>query len=209
MNHSAQLLFILIAAIAFSCSDAHNSESLEENPSANSEGNTDKSEESALTPLEIGQGIAMSTQVVLGRNLMKAINEKGTEHAISFCSNRAIPLTDSMSLALNASIKRVTDKTRNPINQANESEMAYIKATKRTLSEKKEAKPQLTTIDGKHVGYYPILTNQMCMQCHGQPKTEVLPKTMTRLKSVYPNDYATGYGINELRGIWVVEMGEE
>ena len=157
-------------------------------------------------PVEDGKKIAMQTGGVLMANLTKAIAADGTENALTFCSTQAIPLTDSMSLALNATIKRVSDKNRNPNNKANEEELAYITSVKETLSKGEQPTPKLTIVDGKNVAYYPIMTNQLCMQCHGQPNTEVLPNTLAKIKSLYPNDMAIGYAINELRGIWVVEM---
>lgn len=160
-------------------------------------------------PMEVGKNIAMQTKGVLGKNLLEAINSKGTENAISFCSTKAIPLTDSMSLYLNALIKRVSDKNRNPQNKANTTELAYIEASKSAISQGKTPKPELTEIGDKLVGYYPIMTDKMCLQCHGQVKTEVLPNTLSRLRKLYPNDLALGYKINELRGIWVVEMDKK
>lgn len=162
-----------------------------------------------LSPLEAGQEIALKTKGVLGKNLLKALNAKGTEEALSFCSTRAIPLTDSMSIALNAHIKRVSDNNRNPDNAANENELAYITATKAAIAKGEKPTPQLITTDDKHIGYYPIMTNQMCLQCHGVPVSDIKPSTLTKIKEHYPNDLATGYGIDQLRGIWVVEMDKE
>jgi len=48
----------------------------------------------------------------------------------------------------------------------------------------------------------------MCMQCHGKANEEILPETLTKLTKFYPADKAQGYDINELRGIWVVEMNK-
>ena len=157
-------------------------------------------------PIEDGKKIAMQTGGVLMANLTKAIADNGTENALSFCSTQAIPLTDSMSVAMNATIKRVSDKNRNPNNKANEEELAYITSVKETLLKGEQPTPKLTAADGKNTAYYPIMTNQLCMQCHGQPNTQVLPNTLAKIKSLYPNDMAIGYAINELRGIWVVEM---
>ena len=163
---------------------------------------------SNLSPIEIGQNIAMETKGVLGKNLLEAINSKGTVDAISFCSTRAIPLTDSMAISLNATIKRVSDKTRNPKNKANKAELSYIEATKLAIANGKTPLPKLTVLENKQIGYYPILTNKMCMQCHGQLNTEILPGTLSIINKLYPNDLATGYRIDEIRGIWVIEMGK-
>jgi hypothetical protein len=49
----------------------------------------------------------------------------------------------------------------------------------------------------------------MCLQCHGKPGTDLSETTIAKLSQLYPNDKATGYGINELRGIWIVEMNKK
>lgn len=162
--------------------------------------------DTSLTPLEKGQKLAMQTKGVLGKNLLNAINVKGTEGALEFCATRAIPLTDSMAVALKASIKRVSDKNRNPANAANETEAAYIAEAKALLKKGEKPKPRLQEIGGKQVGYYPIMTDKMCLQCHGQPNQEILPRTLERIAKRYPTDKATGYSVDEVRGIWVVEM---
>lgn len=153
-----------------------------------------------------GKKIALQTKAQLGKNLMNAIQTQGTEAALEFCSVRAIPLTDSMAIALNAKVKRVSDKNRNPNNAANEVELNYINLVKKQLLDGETVKPQMQNINGKHVGYYPILTNQMCLQCHGKPDEQVKPATLAKINAKYPNDKAMGYGENELRGIWVIEM---
>ncbi|MGB6037776.1 MAG: DUF3365 domain-containing protein, partial [Cryomorphaceae bacterium] len=70
------------------------------------------------------------------------------------------------------------------------------------------ASPELTDLGETMVGYYPITTNTMCLKCHGEPNTQVNQSTLAVLKALYPEDEATGYGENELRGIWVVQMNK-
>lgn len=161
------------------------------------------------TPLALGKSFAMQTKSVLGKNLLKAINTQGTAQAVHFCSTKAIPLTDSMALLLNAQIKRVSDNNRNPNNKANEQELAYIAKAKAQLKNKQEITPEITSFENRNIAYYPILTNKMCLQCHGIPGTDINSATSKVLKSIYPNDKAIGYKENELRGIWVVEMDQK
>ncbi len=156
--------------------------------------------------LKEGQQMATQTQMILGKNLMKAIQSQGTEYAVSFCSDEAIHLTDSMALAFNARLKRVSDQNRNPNNKANEAELAYINQVKTTISEGKMAKPQLTKSGDKRIGYYPIFTDKRCMQCHGSPESDISPSTLSKINDLYPDDQAKGYQPEQLRGIWVVEM---
>jgi len=156
--------------------------------------------------LEKGKEIALSTKAVLGKNLLTAINAKGAAHAVEFCNTRAIHLTDSMGQELNASVRRVSDQNRNPNNMANEDELAYIIETKEKLQAGAEPTPKLTETGNKMIGYYPILTNEMCLKCHGKPEVDINPATLDVLSALYPEDKAKGYGLNELRGIWVIEM---
>ena len=161
------------------------------------------------TPLEIGKSIAMQTKSVLGKNLLHAISKNGTENALSFCSTKAIPLTDSIALILNTKIKRVSDKNRNPNNQASAQELAYIKKSKDLIAKNLPVKPELSTLNNKNIGYYPITTNKMCMQCHGVPQIDINTNTLTKIQNIYPSDKAFGYKENELRGIWVIEMDKK
>ena len=85
---------------------------------------------------ERGLKYALSTKSVLGKNLMGTIQKKGTLEALAFCNEKAYPLTDSMSVVHNASIKRVSDKPRNQNNQANDKELTYINSFKNDIKNK-------------------------------------------------------------------------
>ena len=159
--------------------------------------------------LEEGKQIATSSQSVLGKNLVNAINSGGTTYAVTFCNVEAIPLTDSMAHVLGASVKRVTDKPRNSNNQANESQLALINKMKEDMKDGNAPKPQVVEINGKMVGYYGIVTNAMCVKCHGDKDVDIEPKTYKKIKALYPSDKATGYAVNELRGMWVVEIDKK
>lgn len=162
-----------------------------------------------LTPLEEGKAIAMATKAQLGKNLMTSIQTKGTSGAVTFCNTRAIPLTDSMAVVSKAEIRRVSDKPRNPKNRAAEEELNYIRSAVYHLKNGEKIDPQISFENNKWIGYYPIITYQMCLQCHGQPKVDIDDKTLKVLDELYPEDQAIGYKPNELRGIWVVEMNAE
>jgi len=153
-----------------------------------------------------GKEITSATQAVLAKNLKNAIQTQGVENALSFCSTRALSLTDSMALELDADLKRVSDKNRNPNNLANADEIAYINQAKATLEKGELIQPLIQSVDGKAVGYYPILTNSLCLQCHGVIGKDVNPLTHARITEIYRKDKAVGYSENELRGIWVVEF---
>ena len=147
---------------------------------------------------------ALETKGVLGKNLMNAINKQGTEKAIEFCSTKAIVITDSMGTALNATLKRVSDKPRNPINMANDNETTFINELKEKVSKGEKMTPKFTESDGKITGYFPIETNAMCLQCHGSKDLDIKPNVLKKIELLYPKDQATGYKENQIRGIFVV-----
>jgi cytochrome c551/c552 len=156
--------------------------------------------------LEIGKEIALTTKSALGKQLFAAIEKSGAHGAVEFCNIEAIPITDSMAVALNTKVKRVSDLPRNPNNKANEMESNFFDEVRNTILKGEEVKPKLQIVNGKRVGYYPILTNGMCLQCHGNPENQIESITLSKIHSLYPKDLATGYSENQIRGLFVVEM---
>lgn len=158
--------------------------------------------------LKQGKNIATATGTVLMNNLLTAINEDDTAGALRFCNAKAIALTDSMGTTLQAKVRRVSDKNRNPKNEANELELAYIDLAKSQINSNGGAKPQLLEDGDKMLAYYPIMINGMCLQCHGSKNTDIAEKTLKEINIRYPNDKATGYVSGDLRGIWVITMNK-
>jgi cytochrome c553 len=157
---------------------------------------------------EIGLEYALSTKKLLGQNLMGTIQKKGTLEALAFCNIQAMPLTDSMSVKYNATIKRVSDKNRNPNNKANAEELVYIAQFKKEIAANKESKPVVVDKGDKVQFYYPIPTNTMCLQCHGKPEN-IKPDVRAKTLKLYPQDLAVGYGENEVRGIWSITFDKK
>lgn len=153
---------------------------------------------------EKGMAYALGTKKVLGANLMGTIQKEGVAAALAFCNERAYPLTDSMSVAFNAQIKRVSDRPRNPQNQANTTELEHINTFKKALAPEEKVQPIVQDEGDKVYFYAPIATNQMCLKCHGNKTTDVSLEVKNLLMQKYPADQATGYGINEVRGIWSI-----
>lgn len=150
--------------------------------------------------------LALATKKVLGKNLMGALEKGGKEHALSFCNVKAYPLTDSMSNALAHSIRRVSDKARNPKNQASEAELAILAKYALALENKEEMTATIVETEAGKMGYFPILTNPMCLQCHGVIGAELEGPFYEKVKALYPEDQAIGYAAGELRGMWVVAL---
>jgi len=162
--------------------------------------------EEGLSYEERGRKYALGTKQALGSKLMAAVQERGAAGAVDFCNIHALPITDSMSTKYSATIRRVSDRPRNPANRANAEETAYIDALM-TAKAKGEELPPLISEKGTSVtAYYAIETNDMCLKCHGTMDTHIAPETQKVIAERYPADKAFGYDVNEIRGLFVVEM---
>jgi len=158
---------------------------------------------------EVGMQYAMKTKQQLAKNLMGALQRGGTTEALQFCNVKAIPITDSMSVVQNVKIKRISNKPRNPKNVATKEEAKYIAMFQQKLDAKEAYSPIVKSLNtGKKQFYAPIVTNQMCLQCHGIPNKNVKSNTMETLKKLYPLDLALDYDVNQVRGLWSIQYKE-
>ncbi len=157
---------------------------------------------------ELAYEIILKAKGILGMNLITSIQQGGASHAVSFCSEKAIFLTDSVAAANEVSIKRVAEKYRNPLNAAGKNDLAYIRLVEESIKNGEKAKPQLLEKGDKLEIRYPIFTDELCLQCHGKINENISVENLSRILSVYPEDKATGFEIKSLRGIWVVEMNK-
>lgn len=155
---------------------------------------------------KLGRKYASASKAALGKKLMSAIAKNGPEGAVKFCNANALQITDSLSLAYGAKIRRVTDKPRNPLNQANKNELMHIADFKQKLVSGDEISPIMDLVDGQVNFYSPIITNAMCLQCHGEPEAQITAPTLSKLDKLYPKDMAREYQENEVRGIWAISF---
>jgi hypothetical protein len=205
-----RILFFTTASLFVACTSPTEQDTTDQNKAKQDSIETaqqQQHEEEIKKYSDIGFKYATTTKQTLGKNLMGAIMESGTAHALTFCNVQAMPLTDSMSKVHNATITRVSDKPRNPKNVANAKELEQIEYYKGLVAEGKTGKDIQPNVEmeGNQVHfYYPILTNEMCLQCHGVKNEVVQPETLAMLSELYPEDKATGYGDGEVRGIWSI-----
>jgi len=193
------LLILLVTISIFSCKNTKQEDQHDQN-SVNLENNKE------INYAEIGMNIALSTKAQLGKNLIGTIQKEGTINALKFCNIKAYPLTDSMSVAFNAKIKRVSDRPRNTDNAADKTELAHINTFKNKLENGEKIEPIIDKKDNSVHFYSPITTDQLCLQCHGNIGTDIKPNVLKAIDSLYPNDLAKGYALNQVRGIWSIEM---
>lgn len=197
------LLLMVFISFLFSCNNAKKGDSISAEKTKDIQKN-ESSESRKPSYAERGLAYATTTKAVLGKNLMAAIQNKGIVEAIVFCNEKAYPLTDSVAMSHHVNIKRVSDKPRNENNQANVEELELIETFKKVISNQEITVPIVKELDDKIQVFYPIITNPMCLQCHGKPNETIEKATLKKIKTLYPKDQAIGYNVNEVRGIWTV-----
>jgi len=144
-------------------------------------------------------GISFET---ISGELKKALASGGIENALRYCNEHAYPITDSLSAAHQVRIKRVSNKYRNPLNKADKMEEFMIKGFGIDLSEGNELSPKVVIKDDSVIFYKPIITQALCLNCHGTPGKEITFSNDSLIRALYPQDQAVDYQANQLRGLW-------
>lgn len=159
--------------------------------------------------LEKGKEITQTSYKALSGKLTQQMKAGGTKQAIPFCNIEAIPLTDSLSKKFDVSIKRTSDKLRNQDNDATNRELEVISNYKNLKSQEVVLHPIVEEGADKKIHFYaPIITNAKCLKCHGKVGEMTTIETDSIIKSLYPNDMATGYRDEEVRGIWSITFNK-
>ncbi|WP_321370444.1 DUF3365 domain-containing protein [uncultured Draconibacterium sp.] len=152
-----------------------------------------------------GQEITANVQAVLLSNVGKAIQTGGPEYAVEFCNLEAESIVDSLNGEFDCNISRVSAKNRNPNNalQTEQEKQMWQLFAEQPLAD--------TLVEsGNNLIYYkPIRTGMpACLKCHGNTSTDINAATKAKLEELYPDDLATGYQLNDFRGLWKVEFAK-
>ncbi|MCA9785090.1 MAG: DUF3365 domain-containing protein [Calditrichaeota bacterium] len=173
-----------------------------------------------MSPDEIAhfkeQGALRSGEVMsaLMSQLNQALTAKGPAGALDFCSTRALRMTDSLAHRDPAvDIKRVSRKTRNPLNSPDRAEQRALEIMHSHADVGGDVPSELMQKYRRGqrtiVRYYrPIRMGATCLACHGNP-ADFSPDLSQALEKIYPSDQAVGYGLGELRGLLRVEFSLE
>jgi len=162
--------------------------------------------------LKVGEKVANLSQQKLSSNLMRAIKDQGIEEAIRFCNLNAYSLVDSLKKEYDAEIKRVSAKYRNPLDKPDSLESTILEAYQYNIDNnlELESNVQKTHNSDDFLFTKPItINNPMCLQCHGEPDKELSLKTQEVIKKLYPEDRATNYKMNQLRGMWSIKLSRK
>ncbi len=139
--------------------------------------------------------------------LEEAMQQGGPVNALGVCNIEASGIADKVSKEKGVKVSRVSEKNRNPNNAADGWKKAVLenfaaRYDKGEALDKMEFS-ETVTVNGKKEFRYmkPIGVQSACLDCHGK---EIKPDVQAKLKTLYPNDKATGYKTGDLRGAFVV-----
>lgn len=162
--------------------------------------------------MEIGKMIADSSQMELSRNLIQSMKSEGVAGSIKFCKVNAIQITDSLSKKYAAKIKRTSLQTRNENNDPNKLEKDILGAYENAVTNKIQISPSVQMVENTNQVLFtkPILIkNPVCLNCHGAVGTTLSKENNELITSLYPDDKATGYQLNEFRGMWSIILDKK
>ncbi len=203
------LLFFGTSLVLYQCSGNQSSDkSSDEKQEAKKPSNPETDLKADIK--DQGANIVKGSRKALKSKLQSAIAEGGISHAIEFCSHEAMPLTDSLSEDYDAQISRVSHKNRNPQNEANEKEAELINQYQVQLAKEQKLEPTLVEKESTYHYYSPItIQSSLCLSCHGKVGEDILEEDYIVLQNLYPNDQATGFGMDDIRGLWKIAFEKE
>lgn len=153
-----------------------------------------------------GDSLVAKTFDTLRNTLLRAIGEHGFAGAISFCNTEALNLTNTFA-GEGVTVKRTSDKIRNPLNAPDEMEKKILAEYLTQKKENKALQPVLKKdAAGNHHYFKPILVQALCLSCHGDKSGPLLPETWQAIQQKYPDDKAFDYKEGDLRGIWHISF---
>lgn len=142
----------------------------------------------------------------LMKNLSEQMSKKGPLEAISFCHDNVIPIARSAAKERINKFEfgRTSHKIRNEKNAPQSWAVPYIKEFQGKFQGDMKKDFIIHRLENsKRVYLSPLYVQAQCLTCHGE---NVSPELDKKIKSLYPNDKATGFKIGEFRGfIWVKE----
>jgi hypothetical protein len=133
------------------------------------------------------------------------ISASGHTGAIAACREQAPAMAKALSEQTGWSIRRVSLKNRNPKATPDAWEKTVLEEFDRRLAAGENPaaieKNEVVTIDGQKTFRYmkALPTQELCLSCHGTPET-VPADVQAKLRELYPDDKATGYGLKQIRG---------
>ncbi len=126
--------------------------------------------------------------------------EQGVVEGLGVCRDRAPEIADSL-MHDGIRLGRSSHRLRNPANEAPEWLRPAMQAY---VDDDSNRAPYAVELPGGRWGYAePIITQPLCLTCHGEAVPPVLGD---RIEELYPEDQALGFEAGDLRGVFWLEF---
>jgi hypothetical protein len=124
---------------------------------------------------------------------------QGPSAAIGACKLQAPQIAETLSVD-GIVVGRSSHRLRNPGNAAPDWVAPIMHAF---ADDAADRTPRTVELEGDRVGYVePILMQPVCLACHGDVQD---PSLAERIADEYPDDEATGFELDEVRGVFWTE----
>jgi len=159
--------------------------------------------------LAMGNEISSEAQEQLMSTLRSAIDEKGIAGAVEFCNAEALPIVKSVGDEYGVEVRRVSNWYRNPSDQPREDEEAILGAYEYNQEIGETSEPNIQKLQNGEVLLYTraiTIPGQFCLNCHGEPNTDINSEVLQKINLLYPEDKAKGHQVGDLRGMWSLRI---
>ena len=132
--------------------------------------------------------------------LQQAMSSGGAVEAIETCARVAPQIADQLSAESGWQVKRVSLKSRNASRGQPDSweRRVLLRFDQRQSDGEAAASLQYAEYDGKRFRYMKAQgVEPLCLTCHGQ---DLAAPVRSVLQEYYPDDWATGYTLGQVRG---------
>ncbi len=156
-----------------------------------------------------GDSISKEAQKQLISNLQKAIADEGVSGAIGFCNVEALPILKAVSEKHGVTIRRASNRYRNPADQPDSDEAKILDAYEYNAENGIKSDPNIQKIQGGEVYLYTkaiLIQEGFCLSCHGERVKEIDEKTLSEIDKLYSGDLAKGHRVGDLRGMWSIKI---
>lgn len=168
--------------------------------SASGGGQVDAMEKAMSMVKELGGG--------LKSKLQSTVKKDGYAGAVTACGDIAVKMAERISEKNNATIRRVSLRTRNPLNTPDIFEAKMLEKMEKDIAQGvlNPAYHEISKdLEGDRTFRFmkPIVTSDFCLNCHGD-ETKLRKDVAKELDKRYPSDKARGYSANQIRGAFSV-----
>ncbi|MBZ0070526.1 MAG: DUF3365 domain-containing protein [Thiohalobacteraceae bacterium] len=166
-------------------------------------------QESGAPPIDEVKAVAKGYAGQLKAMLQQQMQAGGPVDALAVCSDEAARIGSDAARASGWSIRRVTDRTRNPLDMPDAYEHQVLQDFSKRLGDGEKEVARYEVVEEGGVRYARFMkaipVEGLCLSCHGSA-TEVAPDVAARIQTLYPHDRAMDYKLGDLRGALSIKV---